>query len=398
MKRRARLDHTRIAILGLVTICCYGAWYYAFGVMLDLIVEDTGWSYTAVSASFSAGQVLIGVGSIAGGLLLDRRGGRMVFALAAAIGGAALMVVSVAHHPLVFASAAALGMGALGALGFYHVTMVAAVRTNPTEPGRAIATLTLWGALSSAIYLPVTAWLVESLGWRPTVRILALSAVVALGLAAAAVPTPPAHEPGRSTPWRTTAVALTDGAGPRAFTVAVALAGIAVSVLLVYQVPVMVAAGLPLTAAATVAGLRGVAQLGGRLPIGVLLERVPVRTLLVVALVAITTGAALLGVAGTVPVAVAFALSAGFGIGAWSPLQGVYSEELFDRRTLGATMGLYSAVHMSFGAVGPVLAGRITDVVGSPRLASLLAAGAAAAGAVVIARRHDPAEVASTVR
>jgi hypothetical protein len=48
---------------------------------------------------------------------------------------------------------------------------------------------------------------------------------------------------------------------------------------------------------------------------------------------------------------------------------------------------------MSFGAVGPVLAGRITDVTGSPRLAALLAAGAAAAGAVVIARRPDPAAV-----
>lgn len=393
MKERTRLDHARIAVLGLVTISCYGAWYYAFGVMLDPIVADTGWSYTAVSASFSAGQVLIGVGSIAGGVLLDRRGSRLVFTVAATAGGAALMVVSVAHDPLVFASAAAVGMGALGALGFYHVTMVAAVRTNPTEPGRAIATLTLWGALSSAIYLPATAWLVESLGWRPTVRILALSAVAALTLGALVVPTPPAHEPGHSPHWRSTVASLTDRTGARAFTVSVALAGIAVSILLVYQVPVMAAAGLPLTTAATVAGLRGIAQLGGRLPIGLLLERVPVRTLLVVALGAITAGAALLAVAGTIPVALAFAAAAGFGIGAWSPLQGVYSEELFDRRTLGATMGLYSAVHMSFGAVGPVLAGRITDVTGSPRLAALLAAGAAAAGAVVIARRPDPAAV-----
>ncbi|KAG1648467.1 hypothetical protein GQR58_029803 [Nymphon striatum] len=37
--------------------------------------------------------------------------------------------------------------------------MTTAVRLNPDEPSRAIAVLTIWGALASAIFLPLTAWL-----------------------------------------------------------------------------------------------------------------------------------------------------------------------------------------------------------------------------------------------
>ena len=47
---------------------------------------------------------------------------------------------------------------------------------------------------------------------------------------------------------------------------------------------------------------------------------------------------------GTLGVALAFAVVAGFGIGAFSPLQGMRSETLFDRGDLGATMGFYGAV------------------------------------------------------
>jgi MFS family permease len=387
---RAPLDHGRIAVLGLVTISAYGAWYYAFGVLLDPIVEDTGWSYTTLSASFAAGQALVGAGSIAGGMLLDRRGGRTVFVTAAVVSGPGLLLASVASQPLVFAVAAAIGMGALGGLAFYHVTMAVVVRVNPTEPGRAIAALTLWGAFSSAIYLPATAWLIEQLGWRSTVRCLALSAVGALALAALVVPAPPTATEEKTDSWRVVAGAIFRSRERRALTVAAALTGVAVSILLVYQVPVMVAAGLPLTTAATVAGLRGVAQLGGRLPLGWLLARAPTRRLLVVALGAIATGALLLAAASTVTVAVAFAVVAGFGIGAWSPLQGVYAESMFERRTLGTTLGLYAAIGMTFGALGPLIAGPITDATTDPRLAALTAALAAALGALFLA--HTPTD------
>ena len=59
------LDHRSVGILGVLTICTYGCWYYAFGVLLDPILEDTGWRESTLAASFSAGQIVIGLSSLA---------------------------------------------------------------------------------------------------------------------------------------------------------------------------------------------------------------------------------------------------------------------------------------------------------------------------------------------
>jgi MFS family permease len=174
----------------------------------------------------------------------------------------------------------------------------------------------------------------------------------------------------------------------RRFAVVVALTGLSMSLLLVYQVPIMRSAGLGTATAASIAGLRGIAQLGGRIPIGRLLRRHHTNVLLGVALACLAAGAVAINAAGTIPVAIAFAVLAGFGIGAFSPLQGIRSEELFDRAALGTTMGLLASISMTAGAIGPVVAGAIRDASGSPRAASWIAAVAAlAAGALVVRGR-----------
>jgi len=33
-----------ISALGIATIAAYGTWFYAFGVLLDPIILDTGWT------------------------------------------------------------------------------------------------------------------------------------------------------------------------------------------------------------------------------------------------------------------------------------------------------------------------------------------------------------------
>lgn len=381
------VPHVTIGLLGLVTISAYGSWFYSFGVLLDPIIADTGWSETALAASFSAGIVLIGLGAIVGGELLDRLGSRPVFTAAAAVGGAAFGLASIADGVALFAIGAAAGMGVFGALGFYHVTMTAAVRATPTQPARAIAVLTLWGALASAIYLPIAAWLVENQGWRPTVRLLAGSTVAVFVLAAAFAPIPPQQDRRSTRPsLRSTALATVNRPGPRAFTAAVAMAGIAVSTLLVYQVPLMVSAGLPLGTAATMAAVRGFAQLGGRIPLTSMVARLGSKRALMVAIAAVGVGVAVLTVSGSVATALVFALIAGFGIGAFSPLVGIYAEELYERDTLGATMGIYTSAQMLAGAIGPVVAGGVADATGERRWAVVVMGAAAAAGVALMAR------------
>lgn len=390
------LAHQAIGLLGLITICVYGAWYYAFGVLLIPIINDTGWNEAALAFSFSLGVLGIGVGSLFGGRLLDRLGTRWVFGLAAVIGGGALLAATTATSIVLFVVLSAIGMGVFGAFGFYHVTMAAVVRLHPDESGRAIAALTIWGALASPIYLPLAAWLVGRYGWRSTSQLLVLSAIVMLVIGATALPQPKQlPDLGPPPDLRAVAAAAVGTAEARAFTATVALIGVTISILLSYQVPIMEDAGLPLTTAATMAGVRGFSQLGGRLPLGFLLKRISARTALFIALGAVTVGTLLLGVAGSVPVALLFAVVAGFGIGAYSPLQGIYSAELFDHRAIGATMGLYTSVSMLAGALGPVTAGLIVEFTGDRRWVALAASVTAVASALALATATRAASQAS---
>ena len=389
-KPKGIVDHRSIAILGLVTICAYGSWYYAFGVLLDPIRLDTGWSESSLASSFSAGTVIIGLTSIGGGRLLDRVGHQRVFALGGIIGGGGLLLASTAENIFVFTLGAALGLGAFGAFGFYHVTMTTAVRLNPDEPKRAIAELTLWGALASAIFLPLTAWMVDALDWRSTVRVLGLVATLVMVAAAALLPgvEPEQASNGNNVPTRLRLGQVIRGTvagrGPRSFTIAVAFGGIALSTMLVYQVPVMTAAGLPAVTAATMAGVRGFAQIGGRAPLAPIVNRLGSDGALVLAFVAIAVGGAILAVAGTIGVGIVFALIAGFGIGAFSPLQGMKAEELFTRSELGATMGFYSSVLLLVGSIGPVSAGILAERTGERRWVSLIIVGSAMIAAAAI--------------
>ena len=395
-----RLDHAAIAVLGLLTIVAYGSWYYAFGVLLDPIRLDTGWGESLLAASFAIGIAVVGLTSAWGGLLLDRWGGRRVFVLGGMGGGVGLLGASMATDPIVFMLSAALGMGCLGAFGFYHVTMTAAVRANADESGgptsaavasRSIAVLTIWGAFASAIYLPATAALVERFEWRVTIRMLAAVVVLSFAVAALSVRVPPATTSGPPPSLRRLIATAVDGRHRRALTAAIALGGVAMSTVLVYQVPAMTAAGLPLATAATLAGLRGVAQTLGRVPLAPIVARLGSTRAMVLAFVALALGGGLLSVAGSVGLGVAFAVTAGFGIGAFSPLQGIKTGELYDHDILGGAMGFNSSVLMVAGAIGPVLSGVLADAGGDRRVVGPIIMASALGAAVAASRVTDPA-------
>jgi len=378
------VNHVAVAALGLITISAYGSWYYAFGVLLDPVRSSTGWAESTLAASFSVGQIIVGVAAVAGGRLLDRSGHGVVFGMAGVFGPLAMLLASYAQSVGVFFVGSALALGVLGSLAFYHVTMTAAVRSNPQNSTKAIATLTIWGAFASAIYLPVTAWLIDAYGWRTAVRVLAvIAAIVHLGglLAVPALPRETNEAPASP---RQIVRWVVGRPLTRLFTAAIAFGGIAMATMLVYQVPVMTTAGLSATVAATMAGARGLCQLLGRLPLTPLVNSLGADRALQVAFAAMAVGGALLAIAGNVPIAIAFAAIAGFGIGAFSPLQGMKAEELFDRDNLGATMGFYAMVMLLAGSLGPFGAGVLSEQTGDRRWVAVVVVVSSLAAAVCV--------------
>jgi MFS family permease len=168
----------------------------------------------------------------------------------------------------------------------------------------------------------------------------------------------------------------------RRFVAAAGMIGFGTGMVLVYQVPLMTAAGLPVATAAWIAGARGAAQAAGRIPLSPIVARLGARTTARLAFAFITAGIALLALAGNVVLALAYVAAAGFGIGATSPLLGIYATELFEPRHLGASMGVVTMVFGISGSLGPALVGALSDWTGSrvPGVVVACVAGVAAVG------------------
>ncbi|MCP5025587.1 MAG: MFS transporter [Actinomycetia bacterium] len=350
-----------VATLGILTITTYGSWFYGFGVLIGPIHDDVGWSTTLLGLTYGAAQVITGLGSFVGGRLLDRYGGTGPFGAQAVFGGGLLLAATWADRPALFAVLYAAGAGITGATGFYHVTTAAAARLRADRPDKAIAVLTVIGALCSPIYLPLTAWMVTVWHWRSAARVLALVAIagalLALTLArggASLTQDGPSHSP-----LAALRGALERQSVRRMLSVYFA-AGIAFSSVLVYQVPILTGAGITLGTAGAIGGLRGFCQIFGRVGLTGAVERFGAGTLLRTAYLGSAAGVALLLV-GTIPAGIAYGLIAGAALGASSPLQAIYARQHFDEADLGLLMGLQGAAMGVAGGVGPLVGGVLND-------------------------------------
>jgi MFS family permease len=334
--------------------------YYSYGVLIDPIKTSTGWSPAAFGATFSAVLVIGGIGGLAGGRLVDRLGPQPAFLIAAALGSAGLAIASVASGLLAFAVPYALGCGVISALGFYHITQPTAMRAAGDQRDRAVVWLTILGAFASPIFLPLTAWLVHTLGWRGALRVqAALTLVVFIGAALASPRRPararqatPSHGRARdalAAAWRAPAF--------RRWIAGSMVGGAAIDIILVNQVPAMIAAGLSTGAAATIGGLRGLAQLGGRIPLTPVMRRLGTRATIITSLLVGAGGTALLLFSGHVAVAILYSVLAGVSIGALYTLQGIYTHQLVGEADLALVMGAQQALFAIGGALGPATAG-----------------------------------------
>jgi len=343
----------QISMLGVVTIAAYGTWFYTFGVLLDPILEDTGWSEGWVSGTFALSAAAGGLLAPIAGRMLDHHGSRLLFLLAAALSTGGLLLAASATSLALFVIGGVIGGAGLSAFGFYHVTQTTAVRVAPDSPTRAIAVLTIYGAFASTIYLPLAAALIQATDWRTTLRILVAITAVVLVLASVLIREELETRTRGGSSFRES-LARPD---VRRYAVATAGIGVASGVILVYQVPLMIAAGLPLTTAAALAGL------GGRLPLTWLVDRFGARGSLQLAFAAIAVGLLLLAATSNIAIGLIYVVVAGFGIGATSPLQGIYASELFNPTRLGTSMGMISMIFGLSTAAGPV--GILADLTGN---------------------------------
>jgi MFS family permease len=387
---RAPLPRVPLAVLGVLSITSFGGWFYGYGVLLEDLTADTGWSETVASSAYGVSLLLTGIGAMVVGRLLDRTGSRRVFLGAAVLSVGALVVAAGASDPLVFGAAATLGGGVTGAAGFYQATQAVMARLVPDQRARGITVLTLWGAFASPVALPLMGWAVSEVGWRTTLRGTAI--VIGCSFLAAALLVPDVRPDLPERPAGTREALRRGWHTPpvRRLFLAGAAAGIGSSILLLSQVPAMVDAGLALTLASTLAGVRGFLQLLGRIPLPAVIERMGAGSALRWAYALTAVSAVLLLGAGNLVVAGGFTLVAGVAIGALAAAEGIYAAEVVDEETLGTQLGVQSLLRGLGAAVGPVAAGVLVDATGSRVTALLFAAVASGVAAAALTRDGRP--------
>lgn len=386
--KRGALPNVPIALLGLVTIVAYGSWFYGFGVLIDSIAEEYSSGLGILLVGFGVAQALTGVLGVVAGRVLDRHGAATTLIIGAVLGPVFIGAASVSASAVWFAVWFGFGGGVIGATGFYQVTQSVAARLAPGDEARSIARLTIWGAFSSPLMIPLTELARQMIGWRMTLRLGALAVAAVFSASALIVGRRPTRS-ARPAESPLTAVQSALASPPVRRLALSSLAGsFGVSTLVVLQVPAMVAAGLDRPLAAAMAAARGFAQLLGRLPLGWLLDRISARQALRSAKALVAVGALILVVAGTPVVAGVFVVVAGVSIGALSPLDGIYAREVLPADDLGTLMGALFLLSGIAAGLGPVIAAVIVDITGIPASGLIVAAAMAGIGALLLTR--DP--------
>lgn len=366
-----------VGVLAVTEPVSWGVLYYAFTVLLVPMREDLELSTATLTGAFSLSVLLTGLAAVPVGRWLDVHGPRALMT-AGSVTAVVLVVAwsrvdSIAALYVVFAA-----IGLVRAAVLYEPAFAVVVRWFEASRATALLVVTVAGGFASTIFMPVTAVLVDGLGWRKALLVLAavLGALTVLphwivlrrdpgdlGLrpdgdaSAAGLPRPagPVRRPVR---LRETARWAVRDATYRWFALAFAANSLAIIVVAVHLVPYLTEQGHSPTFAAVAAGSLGALSVTGRLLLTAASRRVP--TLRVTAamfgvqalavLVLMVSGAAAAG-------AVVFVVLFGLGFGVATIARPALLAETYGTDRYATLSGLLAVAVMTANTIGPAASG-----------------------------------------
>ena len=359
-----------VAALSVTETVTWGIVYYGFPVFLRPMEAELGASRVAVTAAFSIG---LGVSALAGipvGRWIDAHGPRAIMTagscLAAVLTFAWARVESVAALYAVW-----FGLGLAMAATLYEPAFAAVVSWFRHGRERALLTVTLVAGLASTIFMPIEAWLLERLGWRGALTILAaVLAIITIpihalllrrGTAAAQTTTPTGALPPSS---------MTLGEAARTLVfwvlfVAFLISNFATASITTHLIPYLVEHGYSAAVAAAVIGWTGAMQLPGRMLFVPISARLGARTMVGVVFFAQALGLGQLPFVVRLGTLVPFIVLQGAANGMATLARASSLAEIFGSRNYGAIGGAIALGANGARAVGPVGASLLLVALGS---------------------------------
>ena len=342
--------------------------FYTLGSFAGPVTAATGWSMSQFQGAFT----FLGIGVLAGpfyGLACDRMGARRVGLVSIVLFSLALAAIGAA--------------GSLGLFAFYAAWLVMALVGQGTGPIVWTHVVTGWFSshrglalgivlAGSGVFAAFGPWLavqlIGELGWQ--------GAYMALGALAFAITFPICYVLLRDPPARNPDAQGRDGgsglslrkamAGYRFWLIAVCFFALSFGVagLISNLVPMLGEIGVAREEAAALAGLVGIAVLGGRIFVGLALDRfwAPGVAAIVLALPALSC----LALAGILPLGSALAaLLIGFAAGAEFDIVAFLASRFFGLREYGRIYSfLYVALFLG-AAIAPPVFGGVYDETGN---------------------------------
>jgi MFS family permease len=176
-----------VAALGIAQILAWGSSLYFPAVFGTPIVAETGWSLGSVVSGTTIGLLTGGLISPLVGRWIDRYGGRPVLLASSLLYAAGLAGIGLAANLAIYLAAWVVVGLAMGT-GLYDAVFATLGRMYGHGARSAITSLTLIGGFASTVCWPLSAYLIDTAGWRSACFIYAaLHLLVALPLQMAAV-------------------------------------------------------------------------------------------------------------------------------------------------------------------------------------------------------------------
>lgn len=380
-----------ISTLGITQIMAWGSSYYLLTLLAQPISTDINLPLPWVVGGISFALLAAGLVSPWVGSSIQHYGGRPVLAVSSALLACGLAALSVSQGFTTYlVSWIIIGLGM--ASGLYDAAFSTVGRLYGASARSAISSITLFGGFASTAFWPLSALLLDQIGWRGTcLTYAALQLFLALPLHLAIVPTvrplPAMSDDAPTTRPTTRRTHLT--APFLLLASIVTLAALIASVVSIHLITILQQRGVSLAEAVALGALIGPAQVGARIVERLVGQRHhPIWTMLTSCLL-IASGLALLWL-GLATAAVAL-IAYGAGNGIHSIARGAVPLVLFDPRDYARLMGVLALPSLLAQAIAPPMAALALTITDAHSL--LLALGcvalinvAFAAGLLIVAR------------
>jgi len=350
-----------ILALGTTQTLAWASSYYLPAILADPIARDLGVSSNWIFAAFSASLVISAVLGPRVGRQIDLVGGRSVLSASNLTLAAGLTLLGCSYSiPVMVIAWLLLGVGM--AFGLYDAAFAALGRIHGDAARRSITGITLLAGFASTVGWPLTAFGLESIGWRNTCFAWA-AAHILIGLPLNFVTLPPVK--GANVAVATSikphipidrTMILLAFVFAAAWTVTGAMAA--------HLPRILEAAGATPLQAISAGALIGPAQVAARMVEAGFLSRY--HPLLSTRLACLThpIGAAIVALAGGAA-ASAFAIFHGTGNGILTIARGTLPLAIFGPQNYGYRLGIIGAPARMAQAAAPLAFGLLIDTMGS---------------------------------